>query len=958
MSTRAWALTAAALTLAAPATVAGVLTATGPAAPGNAAAAAGAAATRTATSATSATSATAGARAAGTAASAGAADATAVLAGDVVPGLQLLSPLRPTDPARVLEVDLSLADPNPAGEAALYRAIYTPGSPDYHHFLTPAQYAARFAVPVARYDAALAFGTSHGLRLVSASAARDLIVLRGTAAAAERTFHVSLGDYTWKGLNFYANRTAPSVPVGLGITGVVGLNSAQRMHTTSHPTTAVLRAALATTVRPAQNFCAGPLCLGATTPQDLWGVYNQPATNEGQGQTMAIFGEGNFTTPVNDLRLFEKANGLPYVPVKVIETAGPTAKYTDTSGDGEWDLDVQASTGMAPQVQQLDLYFGTSLTDQNILTSFTTWADDPTGPAQASASFGECETSPVDNALPTGPVFSAGTAFTIAAEKVFQQANLEGRTLFASAGDTGSSCPILPVDVNGVGNEAYPAPNYPAASPHVVSVGGTVLYTNGATPAQRAVEYAWDFTGGGSSFYFPEPKFQQGIAGIAGQALPCLYPNGNPAGAGTPCRAVPDVAAQSGDILTNGYEIYSNGQPTETGGTSLSSPLWLGMWTRIQAGAAAAAGITSTTTASPTPTPSPTASPTASPTPGHRKPPNGHQGQHGAHHAAAPLTVVSPTTTTSSLTSPGNGFADEVLYRHPSDFFDIGGGVTSPPTSNGYFTSAPGWDYTSGLGTPNVSELMQSIDGRLTPVDDIASPNTPTLSVYAVEGGAIVFVSSSTGSTGSSGATTTTNPACVPLFVGDASSNYALDLTGSGEPQMAIVKGDMTNTATTLTTTLTVSNLTPSTLTLGTADEYYVYWTYNHVQYFTNVEISRAASDANAALGTAVLPAISYNYGTVAMVGSSRQYQNVGTVTGSVTYGTDGTLSVTVPLADIGSPPAGATLTGTGGETDELIGVPGVGGSLQPVDAAGPGNNYTLGETCSSTSPVGTSSGA
>lgn len=935
MTTRAWALTCAALAVAAPATLAGAaLTATGSTVPHPAASAAGAAA---ATSVATSALATAP-RAAGTPAGAGAVDATTVLTGDVVPGLQLLSPLRPTAPSRVLEVDLSLADPNPAGEAALYRAIYTPGSPDYHHFLTPAQYAARFAVPVVRYDAALAFGTSHGLRLVSASAARDLIVLRGTAAAAERTFHVSLGDYTWKGLNFYANRTAPSVPAGLGITGVVGLNSAQRMHTTSHPSTAVLRAALARTVRPAQTFCAGPLCLGATTPQDLWGAYNQPSSNEGQGQTMAIFGEGNFTTPVNDLRLFEKANGLPYVPVKVIETAGPTVSYTDTAGDGEWDLDVQASTGMAPQVQQLDLYFGTSLTDQNILTSFSTWANDPTGPAQASASFGECETSPVDNALPTGPVFSAGTAFTKSAESVFQQANIEGRTLFASAGDTGSSCPILPVDVNGVGNEAYPAPNYPAASPHVVSVGGTVLYTNGATPAQRAVEYAWDFTGGGSSFYFPEPKFQQGIAGIAGQALPCLYPNGNPAGAGTPCRAVPDVAAQSGDILTNGYEIYSNGQPTETGGTSLSSPLWLGMWTRIQAGAAAAAGVT----------PSPN---TANPAATHRQNP-------AAAHRQNPAAAPRQHRVSKRLQSPGNGFADEVLYRHQNDFFDIGGGLTSPPTSNGYFTSVPGWDYTSGLGSPDVSALMQSIDGRLTPVDPVASPNSPTLAVYAEENGSIVLVSSSTGSTGGSGGTATTNPACLPLFAGDKTSNYAFDLTGSGEPQMAIVQGDMTNSATTLTTKMTVSNLTESTLTLGTADEYYVYWTYNHVQYFTNVEISRAASDANAALGTAALPAISYNYGTVAMVGTSRQYQNVGTVTGSVTYGTDGTLSVTVPLADVGSPPAGATLTGTGGETDELVGAPGVGGSLQPVDSAGPGNDYTLGETCTSTSPVGTSSGA
>src|SRR5207244_12576464 len=83
------------------------------------------------------------------------------------------------------------------------------------------------------------------------------------------------------------------------------------------------------------------------------------------------------------------------------------------------------------------------------------------------------------------------------------------------------------------------------------------------------------------------------------------------------CRGTPDVAAQSGDIASNGYGIVAAGETAYPGGgTSLSSPLWMGMWSRIQ--------------------------------------------------AAAP--------------AGGLGFADETFYKVPSsDFFDVGG-LSPQPT--------------------------------------------------------------------------------------------------------------------------------------------------------------------------------------------------------------------------------------------------------------------------------------
>jgi subtilase family serine protease len=577
-----------------------------------------------------------------------------VLTQDVVPGLSLLTPAGATAPSTGVQIDLALSGSEPAAEAAYLKGLYTVANADYHHFLTTQQVADDFGAPASAFRGALAFSTSQGLSVVRTSNTGELIVLSGTVAEAEKTFGVTINDYVWHGLSFFANGNAPSVPAGLGIAGVVGLNTAQVMHTN-------------------QGDCEVGNCVGATTPQDLWSTYNQPATDAGQGQSVAIFGEGDWTPPLQDLRLFEAANDLPAVPARVVEVDGTNASYTDTSGDEEWDIDTQASTGMAPDLQQLDLYFGTNLDDADTLNVVEDWASDPNGPLQASASYGECEYDPAAQQLPSGEDFAAGQAFTVAYEEAMQNANAEGRTLFASSGDDGSSCPVAPVDTNGVVSQAFPDVNYPCASPEVVCVGGTVLYTTGDTPNSRALEYGWNDGGGGTSLEFAEPSWQSAINGT-GTAGPgtfdCLYNDqGTPDTAATTCRAVPDIAAQSGDIATNGYAIYSDGAATEEGGTSLSSPLSLGMWARVQ--------------------------------------------------AAAP--------------SGGLGFANPVFYAHEGDFYDIGNPTdtpASPPTSNGYFVSGTGWDNVTGLGVMDVTNLTQAVDGTLTPSNDEPSPNSATISYY------------------------------------------------------------------------------------------------------------------------------------------------------------------------------------------------------------------------------------
>ncbi|HEX5269560.1 MAG TPA: protease pro-enzyme activation domain-containing protein, partial [Gemmataceae bacterium] len=473
---------------------------------------------------------------------------TAVLSGDVLPGIASLQGT-PVDPTMRIQVGVTFSNPNAAAQNAAYRAIYTAGSPQFHQFLTEQQLSDEFGLPRATFDQALSWATRDGLQEIFAGPTREYLLLGGTAAQVEQTFSVALRNYQALGRSFYANSNGPTVPAGLDVAGVIGLNSYLRAHTfDQRPAASAPHGA----VRPAQDTCdpSSSVCTGLTTPQDLWQVYDQPsdianpAANFGQGQQMAVLGEGNVAQPLGDLRLFEKEFDLPQVPI-TIDAIGDS--FADTSGTEEWDIDSQSSTGMAPKAFGETWIFADSLSDASVETLFSAFEAAP-DIMEANASFGECEEDPTSAVTSSPPqpgggfggfAGTAGAMFTQASENTLQQATLLGKTLFSSTGDTGSSCPVVAATVigagNGVLNQGYPETNYPASSPYAVAVGGTVLYTTPSTAtapasnATRSQEYPWNFTGGGDTFYIPEPAYQQGISFL--DDTPCVsQPDGTPYG--------------------------------------------------------------------------------------------------------------------------------------------------------------------------------------------------------------------------------------------------------------------------------------------------------------------------------------------------------------------------------------------------------------------------------------------
>ena len=822
---------------------------------------------RPAAGTTSAPSRAAGSQAAPTASAAPAgstASGTQRLAADVLPGLDLVSPLGDAPASKVLQIGVGLSLPDLAAAKAYEQSEYDPSSANYHHFLTPAQFDSRFGVPPSTYDSVVSWLRSGGLTITQTTGAGDWVAATGTVAQLDRLFETRIGTYSLKGVSFVANETAPSVPAGRSILTVVGLNTLQRFATPKAP------AAPSRSV-PAAGAPSVPGCLPACDydPADLWSMYDLPSANTGQGQSIAVFGEGATTGTISDLRTFEDHNHLPVVPVTV-KNIGP-GPFSDTSGGEEWDIDTQASTGMAPSAYNLDLYFASSLVDASVESLFQAWVGDDKD-KQANASFGECETNPTNPV--TGPLAQLpygtelGDDLEPVAEATLLQATAQGQTLFTSSGDTGSSCPVIVLPVvgagNGVANQVVPFDSYPCASDYAVCVGGTVLWSDGNKPAQRALERAWEFTGGGAALFQAEPSFQQGDSAVD---IPCAVNSDSPPSPfppGTICRGAPDVAAMSGDVSDNGYNIVDNGvySPGLGGGTSLSSPLWVGMWTRIQ--------------------------------------------------AAAPSSTASDGT----VTYPGLGFADPIIYRtaenpadYAKDFFDVTLG------DNGFYHAAPGWDYVTGWGVPDVTNLMQTVDGTTAPTNDVPPPPVP-----------------SGGGTGS----------CTALWINPA--HTATDLFGNSDPQLTLLEGNMAPSADgkSLVVKLTVQNLSQTVPAGATGADWYMTWTYNGTEYF-----------AQAQIGPVPTLAPSFDDGTVNKVGNSSQFQAAHTDTGKFTTGPDGVVEIDVPLANVGAPPAGAVLTQPAGLTEIEVGVPpnptGEGAaSLQQVDKGGPTNDYTLGTTTGS----------
>ncbi len=76
----------------------------------------------------------------------------------------------------------------------LLQDIYDPASPNFHHYITPQEFAQRFGPAEADYQAVMAFARSNGLEVTTLHPNRLVLDVRGRVADIERAFHLTLRD--------------------------------------------------------------------------------------------------------------------------------------------------------------------------------------------------------------------------------------------------------------------------------------------------------------------------------------------------------------------------------------------------------------------------------------------------------------------------------------------------------------------------------------------------------------------------------------------------------------------------------------------------------------------------------------------------------------------------------------------------------------------------------------------
>lgn len=414
------------------------------------------------------------------------------------------------------------------------------------------------------------FLTAQGFTNVQPEPNNILIDATGTVATIEKAFDTQMESYTdSSGLSLYANSQPAYVPQALAglVVAVLGLNDAQmqKPHPKEKPESKVTPAPSPTptptpTAAPTPDSCtqglnAEGICPRFYDPATMQLVYDAANAPTAANTSVAIFTEGDTTQAISDFRWNEQVYGMPQVPVNVVHVEPMTG---DTSGNGEWTLDMTAVQGIAANVKSIDLYNFASLSDSDIVTAYNKWVVDDADPI-GNSSFGGCEIFPYqDGAM-------------LAADEVLVEAASQGQTMFVSSGDNGGYCNNF-VDTNGAPGGA-PMVEWPAASPYVVAVGGTDLFSN--ADGTYLGETSWEAGGGGLSQFEYSPYWESPAQPVGTTAV------------GYSLRGVPDIAMDAS--IETGYLVYSsasaaNGSctPCIEAGTSLASPLAAGAFARMQ----------------------------------------------------------------------------------------------------------------------------------------------------------------------------------------------------------------------------------------------------------------------------------------------------------------------------------------------------------------------------------------
>jgi hypothetical protein len=441
---------------------------------------------------------------------------------------------------------------------ALLAQLQDPGSPLYHAWLMPEDFAGRFGALPGDLQRVTSWLKQQGLQVLGTARTGLRVFFSGTAGQFERAFDTEMHRYWVDGDTHFAMAKAPAIPADLESV-VMGLHGTDDFRPKP----------------PRRSIVPDYLGAGSgyeLSPADFATIYDvaplYAASIDGTGQKIAIAAQTDIVA--SDVATFRSTFGLsPQLPTDVlVPNSGSLAVSQSDLGEAELDCEWAGAVGKNATIM---LVTTGDNTNYGVFDSVLYAIESSVAPV-LSLSYGYCESG----ATPADAIFY---------ETMGDAAAMFGISLVASAGDEGAAAC----------DGSVPATTglyvmFPADIATVTAVGGTDIVAQPASmyydPQGYAISYipetGWDDTnalgvpaagGGGASRIFAKPAWQTGVT-----------PNDG-------VRDVPDVSFSASPI-TMPYLMVLGGQVIPQGGTSASTPSFAGVLSLVnQAIGAARPGL-------------------------------------------------------------------------------------------------------------------------------------------------------------------------------------------------------------------------------------------------------------------------------------------------------------------------------------------------------------------------------
>jgi subtilase family serine protease len=372
--------------------------------------------------------------------------------------------------------------------------LHNVNSPKFHRWLTAEEFGIEYGPAPEDLDKVTGWLESHGFTVNVVYPSGTAIDFSGTAAEVREAFHTSMHYYDVNGARHVANAADPQVPRAFAavVVGVISMHDFR-----PHSMKAEHRD---------YTFTSGHATEQAVVPADLASIYDlNPLFKKGitgAGQTIAVIEDTNLYS-VFDWETFRAAFGLNVYSAGSLTIAHPApASGQNNCGnpgvnsDGnEAILDAEWASAAAPSASIVVAACANTYTTFGGLIALQNLLNSSKPPSIISVSYGSCE---AEN----------GASSNAALYTLYQQAVVEGVSVFVASGDEGAaSCDAgLRVATHGIGVSGW------ASTPYNVAVGGTDFSDtfSGTNSQYWGTKNASDY--GSALSYIPETPWNDSCA--------------------------------------------------------------------------------------------------------------------------------------------------------------------------------------------------------------------------------------------------------------------------------------------------------------------------------------------------------------------------------------------------------------------------------------------------------------